>query len=722
MQLFDSSISKIASLLTCLFLSISNINAQDVALFYNDAYTQIEEGKKFAEGSNIKESLNFLGIEHHTHTNINFDYLSTMNPNGVIVVPELEVKDLTLDMSNQGTQNLKSYIKKGGTVIVIGTIGLKRENDFNCAKLLNSAFGLGLQHDKYDWLVNGSALKTSHGLAKMPAKIRVENSTVTMQGKLPMDARVLYKVASSNEETIAMSVPYGKGQIHYLGWSWWNAKPLGTLDGGWIKVLKELIRPSCEVQVDHDILLTRNENQIATISRDDIQQYEPECIKEYDLTFSQSEFLCHEEGQVEITATWTNANKDVVETTINVLLPACEVPTSERIKGLVIDMENEPLTNVNALEEISEHQSSSNTSGQLDLNINFQTSEYVISLSKEDTYRSRVSTMDYLFLNAYLEGDINELNYYQKIAADVNMDNEINAVDAKIIRELLLKNRTEFPNTDPWVFIKENEDRDLDELNLSLLSYASLEYEANTKEFMVRGIKKGDLGTNEYLRSRNDNSTLIQVNATPNNENLIEITIPKEKIENSDGISINWVWKTSELEILEVNTPEGVYFSENELSKGELLLLGAAKNNNWSDIKITARKLTTTPVYEIIHNGRNLENKIYTQSNNYIADESLTFNFTEESPEFPSIFESSAEFKVYPTIWEDELTIEMNNVTDPTVIITIFSADGRILKTDTYEVSKKIYLKKDQLVNYLGLGFVSISTAHETHTYKIINN
>ena len=36
-------------------------------------------------------------------------------------------------------------------------------------------------------------------------------------------------------------LPYGAGNIIYLGWTWANAIPLGTQDDGWLEALNDAV-------------------------------------------------------------------------------------------------------------------------------------------------------------------------------------------------------------------------------------------------------------------------------------------------------------------------------------------------------------------------------------------------------------------------------------------------------------------------------------------------
>jgi len=55
---------------------------------------------------------------------------------------------------------------------------------------------------------------------------------------LPAGASVMY--ANGTDAWVA-SFAYGSGEIVYLAWDWFDAKPLGAINGGWLPVLRRAV-------------------------------------------------------------------------------------------------------------------------------------------------------------------------------------------------------------------------------------------------------------------------------------------------------------------------------------------------------------------------------------------------------------------------------------------------------------------------------------------------
>ena len=76
-----------------------------------------------------------------------------------------------------------------------------------------------------------------------------------------------------------------------------------------------------------------------------------------------------------------------------------------------------------------------------------------LSAAKDDDYGNGVTTYDIALLSRHIL-DIKPLNTpYKIIAADVNHDGDVSAVDMLLMRRLVLKIITIFPNNTSWRFL-----------------------------------------------------------------------------------------------------------------------------------------------------------------------------------------------------------------------------------------------------------------------------
>ena len=116
-------------LLIFIFLIVGNIRAEKVALFYNTDYIHIAEGNLFAEGSNLKSSLEMLGHEVIAFTDISANSISeVILKSDVIIIPELERKDLFANLEEDAKNVLHNYIANGGGLVICGVVAPNADN------------------------------------------------------------------------------------------------------------------------------------------------------------------------------------------------------------------------------------------------------------------------------------------------------------------------------------------------------------------------------------------------------------------------------------------------------------------------------------------------------------------------------------------------------------------------------------------------------------------
>ena len=78
---------------------------------------------------------------------------------------------------------------------------------------------------------------------------------------------------------------------------------------------------------------------------------------------------------------------------------------------------------------------------------------YSLSAEKNDDYINGISTLDLVLMQRHILGLQNLDSPYKLIAADVNDNGAISAVDLVILRRLILGQIEAFPNNDSWLFI-----------------------------------------------------------------------------------------------------------------------------------------------------------------------------------------------------------------------------------------------------------------------------
>ena len=155
----------------------------------------------------------------------------------VLIVPELEMWAGERDPAshifcmNEFGKKLKTFVSTGGRVIF--AFPGRPTTDF-----INELFGFHI--DIEDIVKQGTYSRqvlypVFPETAHLPESLEAENHTALfLQSSLPESSlEIYYKVV--------IWVPFEKGTIYLLGWDWYDAKPVGQKDGGWLTLLKGIL-------------------------------------------------------------------------------------------------------------------------------------------------------------------------------------------------------------------------------------------------------------------------------------------------------------------------------------------------------------------------------------------------------------------------------------------------------------------------------------------------
>ncbi len=78
---------------------------------------------------------------------------------------------------------------------------------------------------------------------------------------------------------------------------------------------------------------------------------------------------------------------------------------------------------------------------------------YVVAPGKEDAYLNGVSTLDIVHIQRHILGITDLDSPYKIIAADINNDEVVTALDLSDVRKVILEIESEFPNNESWRFV-----------------------------------------------------------------------------------------------------------------------------------------------------------------------------------------------------------------------------------------------------------------------------
>ena len=451
----------LVNLVLHLFCNITtHLLASNVGLFYDDNYVEIEDGNLFAEASNLKSSLEYLG-----HNVVIFNDFSNLDPSTIdlIIIPELERKSLLQGSGSFQVPALKSYIHNGGGVLIMGVVASSSINNDNGINLMNELCDSKLEGGEA--VLEGTCSKSINLLPgmfdKAPDIIANNNAVVYLEKGFSEGVKIIYHNTANPGSVAVAQIPAKKGSVIYFGWGWWNAFPIGSQDGGWLDLLEETIMelecasPLSNLETDYTFQL----------NTEGVLELDPEYFKDYikactniDLSLSKSSFNCEDVGKKhevflkvvdELGRTLLfSTSIQITDPDSNCLSPQAVYfsgnvhgPNGLGIKGVAVELQSE-VPRVMQSNELGDFKSDEPISG-----------EYHAKISKEDYMAKGVTNLDLVLLSRHIMGVEKFTNPYQYLAGDINGDKILNVMDMVIMQKLILHQKISENIVPNWIFL-----------------------------------------------------------------------------------------------------------------------------------------------------------------------------------------------------------------------------------------------------------------------------
>ncbi len=223
-------------------VAVEKLPQAKIAIFANGAYVDTAPGQEY---HNLKSTLKADGYSVKTFTDeLAQGFATALDGRQVLVIPEMENGGIGL--TNALIKVIRDFVGKGGTLVISGDDGT-HDTDF-----LNAVFGFSLSGGGSVFsleTLDKQAATAGTTFDNDAATILANDTTATLyDASMPANALDLYKIGSG---VAVADIPFGAGQIVYLGWDWYNAAPDGSQNNGWFKVLKSAIS-----ETDHKIIGT----------------------------------------------------------------------------------------------------------------------------------------------------------------------------------------------------------------------------------------------------------------------------------------------------------------------------------------------------------------------------------------------------------------------------------------------------------------------------------
>ena len=353
---------------------------------------------------------------------------------------------------------------------------------------------------------------------------------------------------------------------------------------------------------------------------------------------------------------------------------------------------------------------------------NFASSQGVdvtVTPVKDTDHMNGISTADLIKIQKHILRKVDLDNELREIAADVNNDQKISALDLLDLRKLILAKIDELPNSDSWRFVN----------NLNGQSSYTIENINQLMAIDFTGIKVGDVNIdNDPSRSaRSKHSLTLNVDdLTMTSGNRYEVAVKAENFNDIEGYQFTINFDASSLELADITytgaldlTAEN--FSLQRVNEGVITTSYSsadAKALSSDDVLFTLEFIAKTESQlsnVLTVNSMVTKAEAYNSSNDLLG----------VSVNFGQAVSSDQEFVLYqnrPNPFKETTTVGFNLPTASTASLTIYDVTGRVLKVFNGDFSKgynEIALKKAD-VNATGVLYYQLDSEEYTATKRMI--
>ncbi len=402
---------------------------------------------------------------------------------------------------------------------------------------------------------------------------------------------------------------------------------------------------------------------------------------------------------------------------------------SSLISGMIISsngdrLESAMVTNTSMTTQAI-HDQATNVDGQYAFADNAMMSDYEITVEKSDDYLNGVSTLDLVLIQRHILGYSRFESPYKMIAADVNSDTRISAIDLVQLRNLILGRTTTFPSGQSWKFIDASQQLENGVAPWPLtekLYVPQLQSEMLNQDFI--GIKIGDVNGTAIANStlvgygRSANRLVLNV---PNKEvrkgDIHQLTLDLSGINDIYGVQLN----------LLLNKGQWLDVKSNDISLSDEMM---SINNDqlllsWATAEGVDGEQTFTFIFKALADGilsdfvnidaSGLSSEVYMGSS--LERHQLDINYQEVA---------DVDFTLHqnvPNPFDGNTTISFSIGKPGAVELSIFDVTGRQLmsQSEIYDAGTHSVDIDENLVEQKGILYYQISFDNKVATKKMIS-
>ena len=363
--------------------------------------------------------------------------------------------------------------------------------------------------------------------------------------------------------------------------------------------------------------------------------------------------------------------------------------------------------------------------GQYSFQNNLMMSDYEITANKSDDYLNGVSTLDILLIQRHILNFKSFENPYDIIAADVNGDERVSALDLVVLRSLLLGRVDALPQGLSWKFI--NADQHFDDPRIpwpleESLYLSELRTTMTNQDFIA--VKLGDVNGNAIANSqliaggRNDkNLSLTLVDRQIKEGELVQLDLNLNVVEDIFGLQLNLV--------LNKGTWINAKGTSLIIQDGQMFVDANKLRISWTTLEASSDPGELTLTFEAEDDGM-LSDFVMLSKTGLVSQ--LYFGTTLETADLDLDFRDidDGEFALYqnvPNPFSGETLVGFNISREGMVEFSIFDITGRQLfgQSSFYDAGRHEILIDHSIIDKKGVLYYQISYDNKVATRKMIS-
>ena len=345
--------------------------------------------------------------------------------------------------------------------------------------------------------------------------------------------------------------------------------------------------------------------------------------------------------------------------------------------------------------------------------------DYEVSGYKNDDHLNGISTLDLVLIQRHILGLAQLDSPYKILAADVNNDGQVTAIDLIHLRRLILGIYSELPDNSSWVFVNAEQELDIDNpWNYEgTRTISDLSDDMMDEDFI--GVKIGDV--NESVISN------VRTNSTEErHSSKVELNYSDRKIEKGDIVEISLTTNVKDLigyqftldvpdfELVEIQgsiteSNVGVFEGKVTVSYNEMQSLSSGEL-----VRFIMRSNTSGMLSQLI----NINSDI-TKAEAYIGEDLAIMDIELVDIEASNTY---ALFQNEPNPFSDYTIIGFELPRKENATITLYDVTGKVMKVIENEFEKgynKVTIKKED-ISSPGLIYYKLESGDYVETRHMI--